>query len=229
MLNAALMTVQALAATARCQLPAVATESATLSAARVPGVSLRISLVVPCLTTRTGIVIREEVEWQGTKFTTVLTAPSDSVSGQVTWTCRKSHVSTWYPAPSLVTVNAVTKRSLDEVSMAQPFEIPTMSPRPTPAPRFRLAPVDYRYPTLEQRAEQADQAELFSEVSEGLTMNGTMVVSKEAYLKYFKVSDAEIGTQYGQDVLAKFAMHDLDGDGFLTFAETEMLCDRDGC
>ena len=102
-----------------------------------------------------------------------------------------------------------------------------MSPRPTSPPFFGFPAVDY--PSLEERDALADQIQLFEDVSGGLQVNGTSVVSKEQYLEFFNVPDVDIGGRHGQNVLAKFAMHDLNGDGVLSFEETQLHCGVDGC
>ncbi|KAK4939320.1 hypothetical protein LTR10_020409 [Elasticomyces elasticus] len=198
---------------ARKPLLAVGTACATLSAAH--------ALV------EQGTVILAKYRWFATTLTTTLTAPSDPVNGQETWTCRASHVTTTLPPPvtTLTVPTSVTKRALDSPTTREAPERPNVSPQPTVPARFSYKAVDY--PLLEERDALADKIQLFEDVSNGLQSNGTSVVSKEQYLGFFN-AEADIGGEYGQNVLAKFAMHDLNGDGVLTFEETQMTCDRDG-
>ncbi|KAI1618703.1 hypothetical protein EDD36DRAFT_460342 [Exophiala viscosa] len=214
-----------------------------------------------CCACKGATVIQSTVDYSGTTYVTTITAPSDPVKGQETWTCREgNHLLTVLPPPnreqSTVTVtlssyntvvgggqSTVTvtmsskktvvsgvntvKRAVDQATMTIPSERPTMSPRPTNPPPFGFPAVGY--PSLEERDALADQILLFEDVSGGLQINGTSVVSKEQYLGFFNVPDTETGGQYGQYVLAKFAMHDANGDGVLTFDETQLQCDKDGC
>ncbi len=71
--------------------------------------------------------------------------------------------------------------------------------------------------------------DMFHNLSGGLKVDGASVVSKEEYLGYFDLSNAQAGSQRGQNVLRKFQMHDRNGDGYLTPDEMSLLCDEDGC
>lgn len=71
--------------------------------------------------------------------------------------------------------------------------------------------------------------DMFHNLSGGRKVDGANVVSKEEYLGYFGLSNAQAGTQRGQNVLRKFQMHDRNGDGYLTPDEMSLLCDEDGC
>ncbi len=46
---------------------------------------------------------------------------------------------------------------------------------------------------------------------------------------FFNVATSMKGTPYGVAVEAKFRAHDIDGDGFLTFDESLLECDVNGC
>jgi Ca2+-binding EF-hand superfamily protein len=70
---------------------------------------------------------------------------------------------------------------------------------------------------------------MFNDLSQGLKVDGANVVSKEQYLSYFGLSNAQAGTQRGQNVLRKFQTHDRNGDGYLTPDEMSLLCDENGC
>ncbi|KAK4938499.1 hypothetical protein LTR10_021031 [Elasticomyces elasticus] len=170
-------------------------------------------------------VIESTVSYSGTTYVTTLTAPSDPVNGQKTWTCREGNLLlTVSPPPTTVFVQPTTVTVTLPATETPPSERPSVSPPPTALP---VQAVDY--PSLEERDALADQIQLFEDVSGGLQINGTSVVSKEQYLGFFNVPEAEIGGHYGQNVLAKFAMHDLDGDGVLSFDETQLHCGGDGC
>jgi hypothetical protein len=84
----------------------------------------------------------------------------------------------------------------------------------------------------ERAAEIADLAaakSTFEDASNGANKDGVDVITMDGYLAYFKVDDLIRETAYGRNVVAKFHLHDTNGDGVLTFEETQLLCDADGC
>ncbi|KIW93620.1 uncharacterized protein Z519_06225 [Cladophialophora bantiana CBS 173.52] len=75
-------------------------------------------------------VIREAIEQPGIEWTSVITAPCDSVhSTYEEWTCRASHIITWYPPPA--TRRAPPEDSATTVfSAGEPVETITGSLQP---------------------------------------------------------------------------------------------------
>jgi len=218
----------------------VATEGATLSAAGVLAVSRdRSLLMVAWLTSGIVSVFQDVVEYNGTEYATIVTAPSDPVNGQATWTCRDKHITTTNPPPPTTTVALPTgdsKRSPGDATITDLSKRSTVSPLPTgPATFGPKSHVSYLFPSvdlygsLEDRDAWANEAQVFDDLSAGLQIDGRLVVSKEQYLEFFGVPETEIGTEQGQNVLAKFAMHDMNGDGYLDFEEAQLHCDRVGC
>lgn len=84
----------------------------------------------------------------------------------------------------------------------------------------------------ERMAELADLTEAqtaFKDASKGAKAGGIDVITYDGYLEYFDIHGLNRETEYGQSVARKFHMHDHNGDGVLTFEETQLLCDTDGC
>lgn len=78
-------------------------------------------------------------------------------------------------------------------------------------------------------AELAAAAAAFKDASDSVTEHGVDVITLDGYLAYFNVDALNLETAYGRSVVEKFHLHDTDGDGVLTFEETQLLCDTDGC
>ncbi|KAK5271717.1 hypothetical protein LTR96_003544 [Exophiala xenobiotica] len=160
-------------------------------------------------------VIREVVDLDSTTFTSVITAPAGTI-----WTCRASHITTWvFPPPSASSKrDAVEPRVLSATTTTAAID---RTPMPT------LTTVTTNVPDYRKMSPHFDG--MFTDLSQGLEVNGANVISKEQYLGYFGLSNAQAGTQRGQNVLRKFQMHDRNGDGYLTPDEMSLLCDEDGC
>ncbi|KAI1625188.1 hypothetical protein EDD37DRAFT_680349 [Exophiala viscosa] len=187
-------------------------------------------------------IFEDTVEYNGTEYQTIVTAPSDPVKGQASWTCRDRHITTTGPPPTTTatTVTSPTgdgKRSAGDAAVTDFLIRTTAAPLPTgPATFGPKSSLSYLFPSVdlypsspEDHDAWADEVRVFEDLSGGLQINGTWVVSKEQYLGFFGVSDLEIGSEHGQNVLAKFAMHDINRDGYLNFEETALHCDRHGC
>ncbi|KAH0848793.1 hypothetical protein AYO21_08234 [Fonsecaea monophora] len=165
-------------------------------------------------------VIREIIDQGDMEWTSIITAPYDwEHSTFEQWTCRASHITTWYPPP--------TKRALPEdsattiFSSSQPLATVTKKPQPTLTPALRHA-------TRDQEA-LAELEATFDSVSKGKKSNGTSVITLDQYLGFFNVADDGTETDFGKHVEAKFRAHDRDGDGLLTLEEAQLLCDSDEC
>ncbi|KAJ9603107.1 hypothetical protein H2200_012402 [Cladophialophora chaetospira] len=152
------------------------------------------------------------------KWTSVITAPAGT-----TWTCRASHLTTTDPPPQLTSVQA--KRE-EPTKIRLRVEI-DLAATVTKAPHTILgrstAPPPYNAQML------ADLKETFTHVCGGRTHNGANVVNLDDYYGYFNVTADQKGTDFAKSVRAKFHTHDINGDGFLTMDEAELLCDSNGC
>jgi hypothetical protein len=178
-------------------------------------------------------VIREEFYEGVIPYTTIITAPWSPQSGYTNWTCRASHITTWYPLPTLTGTlkRAVVEAEATPSSTPESGRTSSSSFWPTSTtsvstvtdlsmvPRFDDSDAD----TL------AELEQLFDLVSDGLRVNDTTVIGKEQYLNYFNATDTQTPSVYGQSVLDKFRMHDINDDGLLMFEEIQLHCDEDGC
>ncbi|OQV01615.1 hypothetical protein CLAIMM_06940 [Cladophialophora immunda] len=165
-------------------------------------------------------VIREIIEQGSIEWTSVVTAPYDwAHSTFEQWTCRASHVTTWYPPP--------TKRALPKDSATTIFSsgkpVATITAKPHPTLTTVLLHAAYNQETL------AELEETFDFVSKGRKRNGTSIITLDQYFSFFNVADNGTETDFGKRVEAKFRAHDKNGDGLLTVEEAQLLCDSDGC
>ncbi|EXJ69624.1 uncharacterized protein A1O5_07660 [Cladophialophora psammophila CBS 110553] len=166
-------------------------------------------------------VIREVIEEPGIEWTSVITAPYDSVhSTYEEWTCRASHITTWYPPPA-------TERALPEDSATTIFSAsePVATLTGNPQPTF----TSVRKHPLDNHQMLSGLQETFDRVSNGKEKNGTSIITLDQYFGFFNVTDNGTETDFGKHVEAKFRAHDRNGDGSLTVEEAQLLCDRDGC
>lgn len=149
------------------------------------------------------------------EWTSVITAPIGT-----TWTCRASHITTWYPPPTDAV--SIQKREQNE-------DLATGSTTAMPQPTFtnpptRMPPTPYYSPDM-----LAELQSTFNHVCGGHQHNGVGVITLDQYLGFFNVSDEDRGRIFGKNVEAKFRAHDINGDGMLTLDEAKLLCDGDGC
>ncbi|OAP55436.1 hypothetical protein AYL99_10409 [Fonsecaea erecta] len=165
-------------------------------------------------------VIREIIDKSSTEWTSVITAPYDwAHSTYEQWTCRASHITTWYPPP--------TKRALPEDTVTTILgsgePVATITKKPQPTLTTMLLHAAYNQDSL------AELEETFSSVSRGEKRNGTSVITLDQYFGFFNVADNDTQSAFGKYVEAKFRAHDGNGDGLLTVEEAQLLCDSDGC
>lgn len=174
-------------------------------------------------------VIREVIELSTVKWTSTITAPWSPGSGYTNWTCRASHITTWYPPPTTLkhaVLHAAPTTPISPVAgaMSKAYAAaPTSIPLPLPR-----GPGPFLYDT----AALAHVQETFDKVSGGMQVGGRRVVAREQYLAFFNVSGSSVdgnGDAFAQSVLDKFHAHDQDGDGYLTLQEIQLFCDQSGC
>jgi hypothetical protein len=78
-------------------------------------------------------------------------------------------------------------------------------------------------------ADLAAAESLFKLAANGVTSDGVDVITLTGYLDFFNITDLTRESGYARSVVEKFHFHDRNGDGMLTFEESQMLCDADGC
>ncbi|KEF56579.1 uncharacterized protein A1O9_06768 [Exophiala aquamarina CBS 119918] len=198
-------------------------------------------------------IIREEIDtiWSGTHYlwTSVITAPWSPESGWTTWTCRASHVTSW-DLPPHTTTQSDAKRGL-------PFNSrPTVTTHPSelhhksrsahshgPSETMSSPTLSNQHPRtftthpahlnnarqLAELAELADAKSFFKLVSNSVAAGGEDVITLAGYLDYFNITGSTCETAYGRSVVEKFHWQDRNGDGMLTFAESQLRCDAEGC
>ncbi|ETI20174.1 hypothetical protein G647_08208 [Cladophialophora carrionii CBS 160.54] len=164
-------------------------------------------------------VIREVIEADDHEWTSVITAPVGT-----TWTCRASHITTWYPPPTEISsaqkrdVPATTVLRDDDANLVASV---TRMARPTISSSFARPP--YNPEML------ADLQNTFNHVCRGRKHNGVNVIDLDDYFGYFNVTAERRVSDYARDVEAKFRAHDINKDGVLTIEEVQLRCGSDGC
>ncbi|KIX93482.1 uncharacterized protein Z520_10902 [Fonsecaea multimorphosa CBS 102226] len=165
-------------------------------------------------------VIGEIIDKSTTEWTSVITAPYDSVHSTFEqWTCRASHITTWYPPP---TKRALPEDAVTNISNSDKL-VATITEKAQPTWTTALLHSAYNQDAL------VELEETFDFVSKGEKRNGTSIITLEQYFGFFNVSSNGTQTVFGKFVEAKFRAHDKNGDGLLTVEEAQLLCDSDGC
>lgn len=200
-------------------------------------------------------IIREEIDtsWSGTHYlwTSVITAPWSPESGWTTWTCRASHVTSW-DLPPHITTPTDARRGLPFIAhptvtgrlreihheshsghgqghgSSETISSPTISHQ-HPRTLTTLPAHLNNARRLAELAELEDDKAFFKRVANSVATDGEDVITLEGYLHYFNVTDLTRGTAYGRGVIEKFHWQDRNRDGVLTFMESQLRCDADGC
>ncbi|KIW20295.1 hypothetical protein PV08_00870 [Exophiala spinifera] len=160
------------------------------------------------------------------------------------------HITTWEPlppspAPTAESFAYTTSTNPEDASDSPIFdaiELPRTSSDfgdvndfikaiATPAPTTFAKIVAPRLESaqLHEMDDDESSTEIFDDLSAGLIVNGTRVVSKDQYLGHFGLSKLHARTVEGQSILQKFLWHDRNGDGYLDADEMMARCDENGC
>ena len=149
----------------------------------------------------------------------MITAPPGT-----TFTCRASHITTWYPAPTSASVDNnkrdLPARTVVSDDSSQGAKI-TRAPQPS-------RPYSSALPSYNAQM-VAEFQETFDHMRNGRTSNGVGVVNLDDYYTFFNVTADRRDTIFAKSVEAKFHVHDINGDGLMTMDEGMLRCDASGC
>ncbi|EXJ54722.1 hypothetical protein A1O7_10063 [Cladophialophora yegresii CBS 114405] len=165
-------------------------------------------------------VIREVIETDKHTWTSVITAPAGT-----TWTCRASHITTWYPPPATDVSSGTHKRDVPATMVLRDdgglVATVTQMVQTATSTSFTRPPYD---PEM-----LAHLQSTFNHVCRGRKHNGVHVIDLDDYFGYFNVTTKRKDSDYAKDVEAKFRAHDINQDGLLTIEEVQLRCGSDGC